>query len=228
MPFAQPDGAVGDGPGLVEAQDVDAREDLDRGELLDEDPLTGEEDRGEGEVEGRQQDEALGDHADHTGDGGDDGLPPRTRADGLGETAGRPELRPREQERDGHDRDRDDRQDLVDAVAELGAGDGEAAGLGGDALGVGVGTDRGDVDGRAAGDDHRPGEHLVPRLLAHRAGLAREHRLVDLEPRDLEHRPVGGDLVARHEEQEVVEDDVRERHLGVVDAVGAGAPDVGG
>ena len=65
--------AGGERAGLVQAEGVDAREDLDGGQLLNKHPTAGQSQGSGGEIDAREQDEPLGHHADHPGDGGDQG-----------------------------------------------------------------------------------------------------------------------------------------------------------
>ena len=70
------DVAVGEGAGLVEADDIHAREALDRRQLLNQRLLACERDRSDRERQARQQDQPFRHHADQRGDGaGDGGLP---------------------------------------------------------------------------------------------------------------------------------------------------------
>ena len=66
--------AVGERAGLVEADDVEAGERLDRLQPLHERAAAADARRGDREDEARQQHEALGDERDDAGDGGRDGL----------------------------------------------------------------------------------------------------------------------------------------------------------
>ena len=68
------DVALGERARLVEADDVDPGQPLDRGQLLHEHLAAGQRHRGDAEREAREQDEALGDHADDGGDHRDERL----------------------------------------------------------------------------------------------------------------------------------------------------------
>ncbi len=59
---------LGDRARLVEHHDVDARESLDRGQLLHEHPPARQRHRGQREREAREQHQSFGDHRDHAGD----------------------------------------------------------------------------------------------------------------------------------------------------------------
>ena len=64
----EPDRALGERARLVEQDDVDAGEALDRGQLLHEHLAARERDRGDAEREARQQHEPFGHHRDDPGD----------------------------------------------------------------------------------------------------------------------------------------------------------------
>ena len=194
---------LGEGPRLVQAHDVDAGQDLDRGQLLDQHLAAGQGDRRDGERQAGEQDEALGHHPDHPGDGA--GERGRHRA-GL-------ELAPQQEPGDGDQRVLDDPQEQVDAVHELRAHQLEVAGLAGQPPGVGVGSDRGGLEAAGAGHDdaarlHRRVDNLVDGIR-----FAGQQRLVDLESFGPADDPVGGDLVAGSEGAEIVEHQVLDRHV---------------
>ncbi len=105
------DVALGERARLVETDDVDPREALDRGELLHEHVAAGERDRGDPEREARQEHEAFGNHAHDAGDDADQRLVHVVAR----------ELAPQQQRRHGEERVLDVAQKRVDAVDELGA-----------------------------------------------------------------------------------------------------------
>jgi hypothetical protein len=78
--------AFGDGAGLVEADHVDPGEDLDRRELLHEGSTLGEANDADRERHAREQHQALGHHADHAGDRGDERVADRLRRAGAAVT----------------------------------------------------------------------------------------------------------------------------------------------
>ena len=83
--------------------------------------------------------------------------------------------------------------------------------------GVGLGADRRGLEPTRAGDDDRPGPHVVAgSVFAIGIGLAGEQRLVDLQPGGLGDDAVGEDLVAGAQLEQVVGDDVLDLDLGDV------------
>ena len=91
------DAAGGEGARLVEAQAVHAGEDLDGGKFLDEHTAACQRRRPDREVHGRQEHQALRDHADHRGNREHEGLAPVSPV-----TAGDPILRVEGQNRTVH------------------------------------------------------------------------------------------------------------------------------
>ena len=65
---------LGKGAGLVDADGVNPREDLDSGQVLNEDLLLREPKDRDGHGDAREQDEAFGDHRHHAGDRAPDRL----------------------------------------------------------------------------------------------------------------------------------------------------------
>ena len=124
------DRALGERAGLVEAHDVDARQALDRGQLLHQHLAPGEDDRGDAERDRREEHEALGHHADDAGD----------RAGDRRRHVAVLELAPEQERADHEDQPGDVAQDQVDAVDELGPRHREPAGLLRDLAGVRVGA----------------------------------------------------------------------------------------
>ena len=201
--------AVGERPGLVEADDVEAGERLDRGQALDERSAAADARGGHREDEARQQHEALGHERDDAGDGRRHGL-------AHGDVVRAQRVQQQDRDRD-HDRDHQAQQPVDrelqrrELAAILARGVRELVGvrIGADALGL--------VDA-AARDAERAGLELVAGAPRVGVGLARQDRLVDLEPAGLEQPPVGDDLVARAHDDRVADDDVVDRDdaLGVV------------
>ena len=62
------DVALGERARLVEADDVDPGQPLDRGQLLHQHPAASQRHRGDAEGQAREQDQALGHHAHDAGD----------------------------------------------------------------------------------------------------------------------------------------------------------------
>ena len=197
--------ALGDRPGLVGAQHVDAGQHLDRRQLLHEAALLAQPDHADGEGHAGEQHESLGDHPDEAGDGGDDRVLPALVA--------AQELARGEQQADRDDRVADDGDDPVDVVAQRRVDQREALGLLGQLRRVVVGADLGDPHVPGAGDDGAAGQHLVAGGLDDGVGLAGEQRLVDLQAVLVEHLTVGDDLLAGAQLDDVVEDEVADGQL---------------
>jgi hypothetical protein len=196
------DGALREGAGLVEQHDIDTGKALDRGELLYQHVPSRERDRRHREREARQQHETLGHHGDDTGDDPRDCLPPPVV---------RGELAEREEASGRDDGPLDVTQDEVDAVHQLRAHQREASCFGGKAPRVRVRPDAYGLHAPLPRHDDAAGEHVVVRLLGHRVGLTREHRLVDLEPLTRAQDTVRGNLVAGSQLDEVIERDLLDR-----------------
>ena len=94
------DVAVGERAGLVEADDVDPGQHLDRRQFLDQRLLAGQRHRGDHEREAGQQHQAFGHHADQRRDGAGDGVLPARRCPccGTGSTAAAGRRRPSSRE----------------------------------------------------------------------------------------------------------------------------------
>ncbi len=165
-------------------------------QLLDEDLAAGERDRRHPEGDAREQHEALGHHAHHARD---------RPADRLAPVVVGVELADEQEDGDREDRPRDVAQDPVDAVHELRAGELEATGFGGEFPRVRVVADRGRLELSRSRHHEAARQHVVGDVLVDRVRLACEERLVDLERGRGAHGPVGGDLVAGAELDDVVE-----------------------
>ena len=196
--------ALGQRARLVEHHDVDARQAFDRGKLLYQHPPARERDRRDREREARQQHQSFRDHCDHTGDHTGDGVPVRV---------GRGELAECEQDRRREERVLHELQDAIRAVHELGVHEREATCFGGEAPRVGIGADPRRLETARARHHDAPRQHLVAGLLAHRLRLTREQRLVELETVGGTRDPVGHELVARPDLEQVVEHHVGDRNL---------------
>ena len=90
--------------------------------------------------------------------------------------------------------------------------------------GVGVAARPRGLEATRARDHEAPGQHLVAGVLVHRIALAREQRLVDLEPVGLADDAVARDLVAGAELEQVVEHDAFDRDLRLGAVADARAP----
>ena len=88
MDLVEDDVALGERPGLVEADDVDAGEPLDGGQLLHEHLPPGELHGSDGEGDARHEHESERDHRDDRRDRAHRGISPRTGVDRLLPAAG--------------------------------------------------------------------------------------------------------------------------------------------
>ena len=191
--------ALGERPGLVDADHIDPGQRLDRGQLLHEDPLLRQPQRGHGEGDAGEQDQALG----HHGPDGRHRAPERLPQALVGR-----ELAPDEQDRGGDDQPGDDPQDGVGPLPQLGAHQLEAAGLAGQAVGVGVDPHRHRPDGSRPGHHHRARQQAIALDPLDGIGLAAEQRLVDLEAGGVQHDGVDRHLLPGGDLEDVVEDEV--------------------
>ena len=191
---------LGERAGLVRADDVDPGQALDGGQFLDEALPLAEPDDAHREGDRGHEDQALGDHGDQCRDHAGDAVAPR-----LSEPE---QLGPDRQQPDGDKQPRDDEEDAVDAVAQLGADEGELGGLLDQAGGIRLAADLGRAVGAGAGNDETAREHLVAGFLDNGVGLTGEQRLVDFKRGGLEHLAVDDELVAWAELDEIVGDDV--------------------
>jgi hypothetical protein len=217
---------LGEGAGLVGADDSGAAEGLDRGEAADQGAAAGHGGDADGEEDGDRGGEALGDRADGDGDGGVEGV------DEVGALGGL------EGEEGGGEAEDDPDEELGEAGDLAGERGGDLGGAGdhpGDPAGLGA-IAGGDDDAHScpkghmgAGEGHAEaitdagGGVDGDRALDGRDGLAGEGGLVDLEVADLDQAEVGGDGVARLEVDEVADDE----GLGADTAAAAVAEHVG-
>ncbi len=125
------EGALGERAGLVEADDVDAGQHLDRRQLLHQHLPPAEAGDADGEGDAREQHEALGDH------GADARRPSCER---VAELVGAAHLGDDEQDADGQQQPAADPEDRVDAVAQLRSHGRELLRLLRQLRGVGVGA----------------------------------------------------------------------------------------
>ena len=192
---------------LIQAQAVDAGQHLDRGQLLDEDAPAGQRRRSDREVHGGQQHQALRNHADHRRDGEHQGETPVSPG-----AAGDTVLRVERQRHDREQHDRDDLQDAVDRHLNLRDRARVGARLLGQALRVhALAHRRGDHAARP-GHDTRAGQELVADLLLDWARLARQQRLVDFQARGRQHRAVHAHLITQGQLDDIVDHDVARRN----------------
>ncbi len=157
------DRAIGEGSCLVAADDVDASQTLDRGQLLHQHLAPRQGDGGDREGDAGQQHQPLRHHAHQPCDGAGEGLAPVDAGVELTE----------EQQRGGRrDRPGHIAQDAVDALDQLGADAGELAGFGGQLARVGVFAHRRGPVGSRARHDEAARERPRAGLLVDRLGLA--------------------------------------------------------
>ena len=192
---------------LIQAQAIDAGQHLDGRKLLNEDAPACQRRRSDREIHRREQHQALGDHADDGGDRQDESLAP-IPARSSGNTV----LRVKGHRNNREQHDGDDLQHAVDRHLDLGHGTGEGARLLGQALCVHALADR--RGHHAARTGHHAGarQELVAFLLLDGTRLAGEQRLVDLEARGGQDRPVHAHLIAERQLDNVVEHDVASRN----------------
>ncbi|SIA63020.1 Uncharacterised protein [Mycobacteroides abscessus subsp. abscessus] len=152
---------------LVEAQAVHARKDLDGRKFLDEHAPACQRRRADREVHGRQEHQALRDHADHRGDREHEGLAPVSPV-----SAGDAILRVEGQDDDRKQHDGDDLQHPVNRRLDLRDRTREGARLFGQALRVDALTDSSGHHAASTRDDTRAGQQLIALLFLHRARLA--------------------------------------------------------
>ena len=196
--------ALGERARLVDAQDVDAREHLDRRQLLHQHATLGQPDDADRERHARQEHETLRHHRDGGG---------HRTSERVAHVRVRTELADEEQRRGRDQQPRHDPQDLVDPAPQLRTREAEPPPLLGELRRVRLRADTRGPEPSAPRRDERPREHLVARRLDRGLGLAGQQRFVDLERGGLEHLAVDHDLIARLELEHVVEDDLGERHL---------------
>ena len=198
------DRAIGEGARLVAADDVDASQTLDCGQLLHQHLAPRQGDSGDREGDAGQQHQPLRHHAHQPCDGAGEGLAPVDAGVELTE----------EQQRGGRRNGPGHiAQEAVDALHQLGADAGELAGFGGQLARVGVFAHRRGPVGSRARHNEAAREHPRAGLLFDRLGLAGQQRLVELEPARLDNSAVGHDLVAGAQDDQVVQDHGLERHL---------------
>ena len=191
--------ALGEGAGLVDADDVDAGEHLHGRQLLHEGATPSQPDHADGEGHAGEQHQPLGDHRPDPGD---------RAAHAAGERVGAAHLGDDQQDPRGDERPGADPQDGVGALAQLGAHVREPLGLRRQARGVGGVADVGGGEATVAGHHEAAGAHSLARILLHRLALAAEQRLVHLELDGREHHAVHRDLVAGRDVDDVTGHDL--------------------
>ena len=193
------DAARGDGARLVQAERVDAGQELDRGQLAQQGLTTGQGDDAGHERQARQQDQPVGHHRDAGRDDSRQRLLPALPG----------AVQAPEQDRgDGRDQQHQEGQDAVDAPAQLGADQREPACFLGEAGRVGVGPDLLGPVGPRARRDEAARQHLVADRLVLGVGLAGQQRLVQLQAMGLDDPSVDDHLLARTQHEHVVQDDL--------------------
>jgi hypothetical protein len=109
-------------------------------------------------------------------------------------------------------------QDPVDRRPQLARDEREALRLSGEPIGVRVRPHARRLRDALARHDDRARERFVAGLLVDGVRFARQHRLVDLQCARIDDARVGGNLIARAQDEDVVLDDVARRDLDL-DAV---------
>ena len=198
-----PQRGLGQGAGLVEADDIDGGERLDRVQLLRQRAPPRHPQRGDRVGEAGEQDQPFRDERD---DGGD-----RGRHRGVQRRVPVPERVP-EHDAERHHHGDEHEQELVQGALERRARVAEGARLARQPRGVAVRADRGDRVGADALDRERSGAHGVAGLARDRLGLAGEDRLVDAQRFRLLERAVGDDLVAGADPDEIADDELLHRN----------------
>jgi hypothetical protein len=153
---------LGNGAGLIDAEHIDARQTLHRGQLAGEDVPPGEGDGRHGEGDARQQHEPLRHHSYHSGD---------CVRHALLHGGSHAELRPHQERSHGDDRRPYYPQDVVDALYQVGVEAHIALALAHHALRVRIGTHGRGSEQAAPGDHEAAGQQRVARLLDHRQGF---------------------------------------------------------
>src|SRR5829696_10501291 len=197
-------GAVGERPGLVDADRVHGGKRLRRRHLLDERVLAREADRGDRERDAHQQHESLRDQGDE----------PRG---GLLRRLTEGRVVEREDDEEDH-RDRREREarrleHRVHLDLKRRRRMAELPRLARDLLRVAVLAHRVELVVAGARDRERAGEHPVGRALADPVRLAGQERLVDRESARVDKRAVGDELVAGLDADDVAGDDLVRRQL---------------
>ena len=207
--------SVGDGAGLIEAEHVDAGEHFQGIEVLDERLLFGEAHDADRHGEGGEQEKAGGDHAD------DDGA---RELDGEAEVGAG--CLPVDEEHGGGDEgneNADDADEEADGVHDLRARFFVLARLGGEGVEVRRLADFVGAGAAGAACDVGAGVECFAGRLFDGDGLAGQEGLVDFRDA-VQEDAVGGDLLSRFEQDDVVEDDVAHADLDAY----AVAHDLGG
>ena len=190
---------LGQGACLVEADDVDGGERLDRVQLLRQRAPPRHPQRRDRVGQACEQDQPLRDERHDRGDGG--------RHRGVQGRVPVPERVAEDDAERDHHRDEYE-QELVQGALERRARMAEGSRLARQAVGVAVRPDRGHCVGADSLDRERPGAHCLARLVRNGLRLAGEDRLVDAQRFRLLERAVGHDLVARADPDEIADDEL--------------------
>ena len=188
---------LGERSGLVDADRVHRGQGLDRVELLGQHPAAGHAHRRRRIGEADQQHEALGNQADHArrgrGHGGVDGDVTVIQ-------------RVAQQQPEADHQDDQGIQQSVHRALQRRARVTERAGLAGHARCVAVGADRLHLKRARALRHERPRAHLLTDRVRDRLGLAGQDRLVQTQVAGRDQPPVGHQLVAGLDQQDVADD----------------------
>ena len=204
--------------GLVEADDVDAGEPLDRRQLVHEHLLPASFAAPTANAIEVTSTRPSGIIAVSDGDRVHDRLHPRAALPRLHPAAGDHHLRIEHEQADRADAPAHPLQHAVDRAAQLRRDQREPLRLARELVRVRVGADARDLRIALARDDDRARQRLVAAALVDGIGLAGEHRLVDLQARASEHHGIGRHLVAGPQDEDVVE---RRRRAGAISSLGA-------
>ncbi len=201
--LGHPQARLGQGAGLVEADDIHRGQGLGRVQLLRKRTEPGHPERADGVRQAREQDQPLRDQRHDSGDGGGNRLaePRVPMPEGVAED-----------DAERHQHSYEDEEQPVQRPFERRSRMTEGPRLPGDLLGVAVGADRRDQVLSGPLDDEGARAHGVTGGAAHRSRLSAEDRLVELQPLGAGEGAVGHDVVARPDADEIADDDVVDRH----------------
>ena len=193
---------VGEGPGLVEADRVDARQALGRVQALGQGATAAELDGRGGEGQRRQEEQSLRDHRDERRDHlADD----REAGEVRQQLDDRQEHAERQHHRDGQ------AEHAVDVLLQRTQLLARPPGLGGQTTGVAVGSERLDPVVAGADDAVRARADVLPVLARDGVGLAGEDRFVHGEGAGVHQGSVGHDLVAGDDPDHVADHELVHR-----------------
>ena len=180
--------SLGDGAGLVHAQNVHAGQCLDAVHVLGQHPAAGKPQHADRQRHAGQKVKPFRDHADQRRHRGLHRVPQRQLQHVV--------LLQKQQDAKGDQQKADGADQLVQREHHLAFGQLDVGfGLGHQPVGVGVRAHPRQLGAHPAGGQKAAGAQPVPRLLGHRLGLAGDQGLVGLGAAGAHHR-VGADLLA--------------------------------